>query len=409
MTTASTVSNSVRFWRFFTASTVSNIGTGVTSVALPLLAVSTLHASNFEVGLVVAATYVSWVVIGLPAGALVSRWPLRETQVVSDLVRGLALATIPVAALFDVLSLAQLVVVAAVVGFFSVIFDVANSTVVVSIVTPDALVKRNSQISASSSATQLAGPSLGGVLVQSIGASATILIDAVSYVVSAALLGSLPSQPAEEDAGPRPSMRDQIAEGVRFVWRHRIMRAATINVTIINLAAGALLVLTPLFLVRVLSAPPAVIGVLYASEGVGSLFGAAIAPRLDARLGSGRTLRMASAAAALLFLLMPLAPDSWIGYGLFALGNLGFAAFVTVLALMSRTHRQRVTPRPLLPRIMATVRFVSWGAAPIGGLLAAGAATAIGIRAAFWTAGVVALLSPVLLEAGPIRRQRELT
>jgi len=334
---------------------------------------------------------------------------MRETQVLMDLTRGVALASIPLAAAFDVLTLAQLVAVSFVVGLCTVVFDVANSTFIVSIVSKDELVSRNSLVTASSSVTQLAGPSLGGVLVQLFGAATCILADVVSYAASAVLLRSLPPAPraAERPAGGT-TVRRQIADGLGFVLRHRVMRPATVNVTIINFACGAFLALTPLFLVRTLSAGPALVGVLFASEGIGSLIGAAVAPRLSRRLGSAGALRAATVAAAALCLAMPAAMNGPVGYLVFALGNGGFAGAVVVVSVMTRTHRQTVTPRELLPRVMATVRFISWGVAPFGAAAAGVLASAAGIRTAFWVACCVVALAPLSLLASSVRTLREL-
>lgn len=397
------------FWRFWFASTISSTGTGVTTVALPLVAVITLRASSFQVSLVVAATYVSWAIIGLPAGVLISRWPMRGTQVAMDLARALALASIPVTATFHVLSLAQLVAVAFLVGLCSVIFDVANSTFIVSIVSKEELVARNSLVNASSSATQLAGPSLGGLLVQAIGGATSILADVLSYAISATLLGSLPGSAENNTHRPagQPAWR-QIAEGLRFVLSHKIMRPATVNVTIINFTGGAFMALTPIFLVRTLGARPVVVGFLFASEGVGALMGALVTPRLSRRLGTAGTLRTGTIGAAALCCLMPLSSANAWGYLIFALGNAGFAGGVVMVSIMSRSHRQTASPRELLPRVMATVRFLSWGVAPLGALAFGALAGALSIRGAFWIACFFAVLAPVVLVAGPVRSLREL-
>src|ERR1044072_9483618 len=183
------------FWRYWAGSTVSGVGDAVTLVALPLLAVLHLHATSFEVSLITAASFCAWILIGLPAGVVVLRLPLRGTQVAMDLIRGLALLSLPLAALFDVLSLLQVVAVALVVGFATVVFDIGNSTFLPSIVPEEELVARNSLVSASAAGVQLGGPALGGALVQAFGAPATLLVDVISYLASAALPRSLSRRP----------------------------------------------------------------------------------------------------------------------------------------------------------------------------------------------------------------------
>ncbi|MGW7260611.1 MFS transporter [Streptomyces sp. NPDC054834] len=395
------------FWRYWGASTVSGLGDAVTAVALPLLAVLVLHASAFEVSLITAASYASWLLIGLPAGVLVHRLPLRGTQVAMDLVRAAAVASVPVAAALGVLSLPQLIVVALVVGLASVVFDVGNSTFLPSIVSKKELTARNSLTSGTRAATQLGGPSLGGVLVQLLGAATSIVVDAVSYLVSATLMGSLPpvAHPAQES--PRRGMGDMIREGWQYVTHHPVIGPCTADATAVNFVCGGLMALTPVFLVRTLDAPPALVGILIATEGLGTLAGAALTPRIVARLGSGRALRWAAVVSPCFAALMPLAGHS-LALGLFALGNGGFAGAVVVTSIVTRTYRQTATPPELLPRVMATVRFISWGAVPFGALAAGGVAALWGIRASFALMAVFSTVSPAILLASPIRRMREL-
>jgi len=395
------------FWRYWTGSTVSGLGDAVTTVALPLTAVSVLHASGVQVGLVTAAGYAAWAVIGLPAGVIVGRLPLRGTQVAMDLVRAAALLSIPVTAWFGLLGMAQLVLVALVVSTASVVFDVGNSTLLPSIVSRDELTARNSLTSASMSATQLAGPSLGGVLVQLVGAAATLLFDVASYLVSAVLLRSLPRPERLQAAGPATSMRQSVREGWRFVARHPIIRPCMLDATAINFACGGLMALTPIFLVRTLHAAPVLVGVLIASEGAGSLLGAALTPRLSARFGSARTVLLVTTAMPLLIILMPVAVGGW-GLLLFAAGNAGFAGTVVVTSILTRTHRQTVTAPGLLPRVMATVRFVSWGVVPIGALASGAAASWLGTRTAMWLTCATVMLGSAVVWTSPVRAQRDL-
>lgn len=164
------LSPSQRFWRFFTAGAVSNTGTAVTAVALPLIAVITLQSSPVEVGLLTAASYAAWLVLGLPAGVIVARLPLRGTQVVMDLARAAAIVSVPVAYATGSLTLVHLALVALVVSLASVLFDVGAATFLPSVVPPEERTKRNSLMSVSHSLTDMGGPTLGGVLVQLVGA-----------------------------------------------------------------------------------------------------------------------------------------------------------------------------------------------------------------------------------------------
>ncbi|MFJ4677895.1 MULTISPECIES: MFS transporter [unclassified Kitasatospora] len=398
------------FWRYWTATTVSGLGDAVTAVALPLTAVSVLHANGFQVGLVTAAGYVAWLVIGLPAGVLVQRLPLRGTQIAMDLLRAAAIASVPLAAAFGVLGLPHLVAAALLVSFASVVFDVGNSTFLPGVVPAEQLTARNSLTSGTHAVNQLAGPSIGGVLVQLLGAAAALVVDAVSFLCSAALLRTLPRAAAERPAptAGRPSFGAQIREGWRYATRHPVIGPCLAEATCVNFVCGALMAVVPLFLVRTLHAPAGLVGVLMAAEGAGSLLGAALTPRLAARFGTARTLVYGSLVGVATAPLMPLAPGG-PGLPLFALGNAGFGASVVVLSILTRTYRQRTVPAALLPRVMATVRFVSWGAIPVGALAAGAAASLWGPRTALALACALTALSPVLLLSSRLRGARELT
>ncbi|MEN3304947.1 MAG: hypothetical protein V7603_1149, partial [Micromonosporaceae bacterium] len=162
------------FWSYWTASATSSLGDGIRVVALPLLAITVLHASNFEVSLITAASYAAIVFIGLPAGVLVQRFALRRLQVTMDVFRAAAVLTVPIAAWWDVLTLAHVLIVAFFIGLASNLFDVANVTFVPSVVPKEELTARNGLLSGTVAATQLGGPSIGGLLVQTVGAASSL-------------------------------------------------------------------------------------------------------------------------------------------------------------------------------------------------------------------------------------------
>lgn len=394
------------FWRFWAASAVSNVGDAVTAVALPLTAVTVLHASSFAVSLLTAATYAAWAVVGLPAGVLVQRWPLRGAQVAMDVVRGAALLSVPVAAWMHVLSIAQLASVALVVGLASVVFDVGNATFLVSVVSPSELERRNSFMSGSHAVTLTAGPSLGGLLVQVAGAPGAVLCDVVSYLLSARVLLSLP-RPSAPHGEQRPPVWSSVRDGLGYVARHPVVRPCASMAVATNTVCGGLMALTPVYLVRTLHAPVGLVGVLMASDGLGSLAGAALTPRLARRLGSARAVLAAGTVGATFALLMPLAAPG-ARLVVFAVGNAGFAAGVVVLIVLARTHRQQTTPPELLARVVATVRFVSWGVIPLGALAAGAVATAFGLRPAFWSLAALAFVTPLIARTSAVGRLREL-
>ncbi len=401
-----TASTTRVFWTYWTGSTVSSVGDAVTSIALPLAAVTVLHASAFAVGVLAAASWVAWLVIGLPAGAVVGRLPLRGVQIAMDLVRAAALLSLPLAWWAGSLTFPHLLLVALVISFANVVFSVGSSTFLPAIVPRADLRARNSLMSATHATTQMGGPSLGGLLVQLFGAVPAVLVDAVSYLVSAALIGRLPER--EVPQPPRTAtVGAMVREGWHYVTRHPVMGPCTWAATAVNFACGALLALAPLYLVRVLGAPAGLVGVLIASEGVGALLGAALTPRMTRSLGSARAILVAGFVGALFALLLPLGSGA-AGMVLFAVGNAGFATGVVVVSINTRTFRQTESPPELLARVMATVRFVSWGAIPAGALAAGAVADGLGVRPALWLTAVATFAPVVVLVLSPVRRVRDL-
>ena len=396
------------FWRFFAGSLVSRVGSAVTTVALPLAALQLAHASSFEVGLITAAGYAAWALIGLPAGVLVGRLPLRGTQIAMDLVRAAALASVPLAWWFGSVTVAQLAIVALVVGLASVVFDVGNSTMLPFLVSKEELTSHNSLFSGSEAVTNLAGPSLGGTLVQTVGAATSLMLDVISYLASAFLLRNLPRPPRTDTAGtPKTTIRSSIREGWQYVIHEPIQRANLWYATAMNFVCGALMALTPLFLVRTLGLTSASVGAMMATEGLGSLLGATLTPRLTRRIGTGRALVATSLALPVSFALMPTAGHGW-GVAMFALGNAAFAAMVVVGSIVARTYRQTATPTALLPRVAATVRFVSWGVIPLGALAAGAVASWDGPRTALWCATAATIAVPAVILSSPIRTRRDI-
>ncbi|MEV4118746.1 MFS transporter [Micromonospora sp. NPDC049645] len=394
------------FWRWWAAGTTSHLGSAVGGVALPLTALTVLDASAFEMGLITAAGYLAYLLISLPAGVIVQRVALRGMQVGLDLVRALAIASVPLAWWFDALTVAHLIAVALVVSFANVLFDVANQTFLPEIVPAAQLQARNSLNSGTYAATSLGGPSLGGLAVQLLGAVPTLFVDAVSYLVSAVLLRTLPARRVQRPAD-RPPMVTMIREGWHYVLRHPIIGPSMWDATATNFVNGAMLALFPYYLVRELHASPLMVGLLLAADGLGTLVGAAVTTRFTDRFGTARGLIISAFVGVIGALIIPLGTGT-AAFLAFAVGNLVFASSTVVLSVTTRTYRMLASPPELLSRVIATVKFVSWGAIPLGGLLAGVLAGPIGARTTLLIFGALTVLSPVIYLSTPIRRLRDL-
>ncbi|WP_327749791.1 MFS transporter [Streptomyces europaeiscabiei] len=394
------------FWRFWLATTVSRTGSNMTSVALPLVALMVLHSTTFQVTLLAAASQAAWLFLGLPAGVIVQRYPLRDLQVSMDLVRMAAMGSIPVAWWLDGLTYPHLLFVALITSLASVLFDIGNSTFLPALVDKEELTSRNSLISGTEAVTQTGGRSLSGLLVTLIGAVGVLFIDAVTYLVSAVTLRTLPERRLEAKSNV-PALQ-LIREGWNFVVRHPVMRPCMIWATVTNFVSAALVALTPLYLVREASVSATVVGVVIAMNGVGALIASAAAPKLAARVGTARAMILSGLVGGVITLAIPFTTTLGNVY-FFLLGNIGFQFGVVTGSIMARTHRQVESPPELLSRVMATVRFVSWGVLPLGAALSGVLAEVVGLRPALWFVCAGALVPPLILIMSPVRQSRELS
>lgn len=382
---------------------VSEAGSVVSLLALPLVAVLTLHGGPFDVGVLSAAAYLPLVLLSLPAGHWADRVSHRRLLVAADAGRAVALAGIPVTAALGRLTFAQLDVTAFVVGSLTVVFDVAYQAYLPALIGRDLLLAGNSRLEFTRATTEIAGPGVAGVLIRAIGAASATAIDAVSFVVSAVTLWAIRANAvarAHRDSGPPRRLLD----GVRFVARSPELRAATASTGVLNLAAGgginAILVL---FAVRDLGLSPALIGLWFSLGSLSSPLGAALAARVARRVGIGRTLLLCASAEAAAWMPVAFAPrafplpflvlSGWVG------GAAGVAYSVTAISL-----RQAITPDHLLGRMTAATRLLGGGPVPVGAIAAGALAAGVGLRPAVTILAVVCLLSPLPIALSPLRR-----
>jgi predicted MFS family arabinose efflux permease len=264
-------------------------------------------------------------------------------------------------------------------------------------------------VQGSESVAVTVGPAAGGALVQVIGAAVTLLADVASYVVSAACLFALgrPAADVAVDRGEEGGFLRRIHEGIRYVRRDEIVGPMTASAAALNFTGAAVGALSTVFLARTLDLGPLAIGALLAADGLGGVLGAALTTPLVTRLGSARTALLAMVVAPASALLLPLTARG-PALTLWVLGHLGMAGSTVVFSIVARTHRQRSVPAELLPRVMATVRFLSWGVLPLGALTAGALGQALGARTALTIvcATLTVGLLPVL--ASPVRTRRDL-
>ena len=395
------------FRHLWAAETVSELGTQVTLLALPVVAVTVLDATPLQMGVLSALETAAFLLIGLPAGAWVDRWRRKRVLVTADLVRAVVLATVPAAYVLDALSLGQLFAVAAVAGTATVFFDVAYQSYLPALIDRDLLVDGNGKLEASRAVAQVAGPGLTGVLLRVLGAPLLVLIDAVSFLLSALFLGSIERPDTVPDRAGRRPLRTEIAEGLGFVVHHRLLRrivACTGSSNLFGSMATALLVL---YVIRTLGLSESTLGFVFSVGAVGGLVGAATAAWFARRVGEGRAIPLSAvvfaAAAAFLPLAAVTAPVVLLVTGWFLL-----SWAVVVYNVVQVSFRQRLCPPALLGRMNASVRFIVFGTMPVGGLLGGVLGEWLGVLPALWiaTAGGFVACLPVVLS--PLVTMRDL-
>lgn len=389
--------------------TVSAVGDAVTVVAFPLVALQTLGASTATAALLSGVPSVPMLVLGLPIGAWVDRLPRRPLFVASTLAAGVAVSSVPVAAALGVLSMAQLVVVALLMGTAQVVAQTSAGTLLPEVVPRDRLVEANGALQVSGSAAQIGGPSLGGLLVQGLGAAGALVADAVSFVLAGSLVLAVRSRPAARERGPRRrgALRREIGAGLRHVLADPVLRVLMVNAAIANLSLSAVFALVVPFLSRTVGLAPGLLGLVLGIGTGGGLVGAALAGRLARRLGTARLVLWSVLLGAPAGLLMPLAAPGW-RLGLFVVGLFAVCVGLGLYNVTVVSYRQAATPPELLGRVTAAMRVVQQGVIPLGALLAAGLVVVLGTRGALAVSIAIDLLPGLVLLASPVRRLREL-
>ena len=396
------------FLKLWTAETISQLGTQVTLLGLPLIAILLLKANAFEVGLLGTAEFLPFILFGLPAGAWVDRLRRRPILIIGDLGRVLSLGSIPLVYELGHLTLLQLYVVAFVTGVLTVFFDVSYQSYLPSLVDRDQLVEGNAKLEGSRATAQLAGPGLAGGLIQWIGAPLAIIADAISYLGSACFIFLIRRpEPPVEPHGPegKPKIRAEIAHGLRYVLGNPLLRAIAACTASSNLFSQIGFSVLILYSVRRLGLNPGQIGLIFAIGNVGSLLGAFSGSAVARRLGIGRTIVVSALVFGPPWLLVPLAPSSF-PYP-FLIGALFVGGFGGVIYNMNQVGlRQAITPLRMQGRMNATMRFMVWGTIPIGAFLGGVLGNSIGLRPTLWVAGIGGCLPflPVLLS--PVRNLR---
>jgi MFS family permease len=414
------------FMKLWVGETISQFGSQVTLLAIPLAAAVVLGATPAEMGILAALETLPFLLLSLPAGVWVDRARRRPVLIAGDLVRAVALFTVPIAALAGVLSMLLLYTVAFVAGVATVFFDVAYMAYLPGLVRRDQLVEGNSKLELSRSAAQFGGPGMAGLLIGWLTAPVAVLVDAASFLASALSIAvirrpeSSPSTVAvrgEDDdrdassrsAGSPGSMGRFVAdirEGLAVVLRNPMLRLIAATTMTSNLFSSAGFATLMLLLTRDLRLDAVQIGIGFAIANVGSLAGAMLANRVSRRLGIGPTLALATGIGDLALLGVGFAtPETALMVLIVAMAVSGMGG--TIYNIVQVSLRQAITPDRLQGRMNASMRFIVWGVMPIGSIAGGTLATVIGVRETIIIAFAASNLAVLWVVLTPLRRLRE--
>jgi MFS family permease len=396
------------FVKLWSAETISQFGTQVTLLALPIIAATTLNVTPFEFGLLSTIEFLPFILLSLPAGVWVDRLRRRPILIAGDLIRAATLASIPIAFALNVLTIWQLYVVGFINGCATVFFDVAYQSYLPSLVDRDQIVDGNAKLETSRSAAQITGPGVAGVAIGAFTAPFAIVLDALSFVASALFMFAIrrheaAPEPRLNERGERPSMRSEITEGLRYVGRHPLLRSIAATTGTSNFFGNILQSILILYLVRELSVTPELLGLAFSLGAVGFLVGALIANPVAKRFGVGRTI----VGAALTFgpsgLLIALAPPDlavpFVAASVFLAGLGGAIYNINQVSL-----RQAITSERMQGRMNATMRFIVWGTIPIGSILGGTLGGVIGLHETIWIGAIGEMFVFLPVFFSPVRR-----
>jgi MFS family permease len=396
------------FMKLWAGQTVSELGSVVTRTALPLAAIITLHATAFEVGILVASASTAVLLVGLFAGALVDRSRRRPLMIGADAIRAVLLLSIPAAAIAGAMRIEQLYVVAFIEAALGSVFDVAYRTYLPSLLPRHRLLEGNTKIGMTGSIAEIGGPGFAGALVQLITAPMAMLVDAISFAFSAITIALIRApERVVERVGAPAGLRRQLAEGFAAVAGHPLLRPMALGSVIGALFGNFYASLYAFYALNELGLSPFMLGVVVSAGGVGGLAAAAVVGPLTRRLGYGPTIVWTNVTSTILGLLIPLAAGPPLVAAAFLIVPQLFGdGLDTVARIDELTVRQQVTPQRLLGRVNGTLHVLLEGVGPVGALAGAAVAEAFGIRTAIWIAAVGSFAGLGFLMFSPLRGLR---
>ncbi len=395
------------FLKLWTGQSVSQVGSWITLVGLPIAAAQMLNASPMQMGILSGVSAAATLSFGLFAGAWADRLRRRPLMIAADFGRAAVLATVPLAAALKHLTIGHLYIVAAAASTLTVIFDVSYQAYLPSLVGPDDLLEGNSKLALSENIAGVVGPGITGLLIAALTAPIAILFDALSFVWSAVSVWVIRQPEPRPAPHPAPHIGREIVEGLRASWHQPILRSLLLRGATAALSVGFGGSLYILYAVRELKIGAAMLGWVIAVGGCSGVLGALAAARLSRRFGIGPTLIASAMTVAVASLLPPLARGpAALCAAILAVAQLGDIGW-TIFDINALTLRQGIAPANLLGRVSSASHLMFRGILPLGALLGGALAESIGLRAAMFVGATGSLLSTLWLIFSPIRRLRE--
>jgi len=409
-TAATPLLKNANFLRFWLGQGISVLGSQISGLAFPVLAVTILGASEWQMGVLNAANSAAFLVVGLPAGALIDRMIKRRVMLAADLVRLLCLGAIPALYFTGLLQMWHLIVLGTIAGIATVFFDVSYQSFIPLLLKGDQIGEGNSRLESTSQISGLLGPAVVGWLLSIVKAPLMMVFDAVSYAVSAISLATVKSHEVRKPVEDRQPLHVEIREGIAFVLKERLIFRIACTTATTNFFTTAIFTLLPLYLLRDLHLPVTFYGLMGTAAGVGGLLGSVATPKLIARIGEG-TLITASAVFSGIcpigFVVVGSIPGAWQGPWLMLVEAIQ-AFFILTYNITQVSARQRLCPPELLGRMNASIRFFIWGVMPISALISGGVASAVGILPTLWVGAVGASLACLFVVFSPLTKMRKL-
>lgn len=397
------------FLKLWTGQSISEFGSQISQLAIPLLALIELHATTFEFAVLGVLGFMPFIIFALPAGVWVDRLRRRSILIVGDSARALLLVLIPILWFAGVLQIWQLFAIQFVIGIFTVFFDVAYQSYLPSLIEREDLVDGNSKLQLTVSVAQVAGPSTAGVLIGAVTAPYAIVFDAVSFVISSLFMitmrhrETVPERPSEG----HPKMWPQVKEGLEWVIGHRWLRAIAADTGTANFFGSLYVTVLLVYAVRTLHFSALELGVMFAVASCGSIAGALLANRLRLKIGVGPAIVWTSVAFCVPALIFPAAPHGY-ALPLFMLAQaiIGFGGVAYNITQVSL--RQAITPERLQGRMNAAMRWIVWGTVPLGALLGGALGQWIGLHTTLWVGALGSLTGFLPVALTSVRSIREM-